>query len=63
MRNLSLSGWLEEMVKNKHDPCTDPQRGYLDLEEHDPLPPQPPQENQDEDEEYEPSIMGEDEMI
>ena len=36
--NLALSGWLEDIVKLKHDISTEPKRGFLDLAEH-PLPP------------------------
>ena len=56
--NMSLSGWLEDIVKNKYDPSTDPKQRYLDLEEH----PLPPPEDQVEEDDYEPSVMGEDEM-
>lgn len=37
--SLSLSSWLEGLVKRKNDPCTDPKNGYVDLTEHD-LPPE-----------------------
>lgn len=37
--SLSLSSWLEGLVKRKNDPCTDPKNGFLDLTEHD-LPPE-----------------------
>ena len=36
--SLSMSSWLEGLVKRKNDPCTDPKNGYLDLTDHD-LPP------------------------
>ena len=36
---LTMSSWLEDLVKRKNDPCTDPKNGYLDLTEHD-LPPE-----------------------
>ena len=36
--NLGLSGWLEDIVKLKHDLSTEPKRGFIDLADH-PLPP------------------------
>ena len=51
---MSLSGWLEDIVKNKYDPSTDPKQRYLDLEEH----PLPPPEDQVEEDDYEPSGHG-----
>ena len=59
--NLTLSGWIKDIVKKKHDPCTDPKRGYMDLEDH----PLPPAENPDPEGEleYAPSEMDDDDKV
>ena len=59
--NLSLSGWLTDLVKNKQDPCTDPKKGYIDLTDH-PLPPEVERAEEADEEEYEPSVMDDDEL-
>ena len=57
--NMSISGWLEDIVGAKKDIATEPCRGYLDLSDH-PLPPEEdpgPDGVQDQmSEGYEPSI-------
>eukprot|EP00435_Cladocopium_sp_Y103_P054634 s153_g17.t2 len=60
--NMSISGWLEDIVSAKKDVATEPHRGYLDLSDH-PLPPEEPDalENVEEQSEgYDPSIAPED---
>jgi hypothetical protein len=59
--NLSLSGWLTDLVKNKQDPCIDPKKGYIDLTDH-PLPPEVERAEEADEEEYEPSVMDDDEL-
>ena len=50
--NLTVSGWLKDLVDTKADLCTEPKQGYLDLADH-PLP--EIQERAESENEYEPS--------
>ena len=50
--NLTVSGWLKDLVDTKADLCTEPKQGYLDLADH-PLP--AVQDQMDSENEYEPS--------
>eukprot|EP00435_Cladocopium_sp_Y103_P040911 s2194_g11.t1 len=57
---MTISGWLEDIVQTKKDFATEPKRGYLDLSEH-PLPPgEQPDDEDVRSEGYEPSIAEED---
>ena len=58
--NLGLSGWPSDLVKNKHDPCTDPKKGYIDLSEH-PLPSEVELQDGEDEDGYEPSIRADEE--
>ena len=50
--NLTVSGWLKDLVDTKADLCTEPKQGYLDLADH-PLPEL--QDRPESENEYEPS--------
>lgn len=60
--NLTLSGWLEDLVKGRADVNVDPKRGYLDLTDH-PIPPEneddEPRGPDEDDDDYEPSLLQE----